>query len=55
MDPREVTGTASRAVADETGVDLEVAVREERKVLVGLAVEVEDLTVSTHEAGVIAG
>lgn len=55
MDPREVTVPASRAVADETGVDLEVAVGEGHKVLVGLAVEVEDFAVSTHKVGVVAG
>lgn len=52
--PGEVEAAARGAEADETGVDLEVRVGDERKVAAGVAVEVEDGAVGPDEPGVLA-
>lgn len=55
MDPGEVSGPALGPEANEASVDMEVSVGDEGKVLVPLAVEVENYAVSADEARVQAG
>ena len=54
LDPGEVAGAVVGADADKPGVDVEVGVRDEGEVVVGLAVEVEHYAVAANEAGVVA-
>ncbi|GJN13777.1 hypothetical protein PR202_gb00519 [Eleusine coracana subsp. coracana] len=53
LDPREVTGLAA-ALADEVGVDVEVAVGDDAEVGVPAAVEEEGVAVAADEAWVTA-
>jgi hypothetical protein len=54
LHPREVARAALRALADEVGVDVEVAVGDEAEVLVLAAVEVEHHTIASHDPRVSA-
>jgi hypothetical protein len=55
LDPCEVTSRASVVAADEVGIDMEVGVREDTKVLVLPSVEVEVVAIAAGEARVTAG
>lgn len=54
MDPSEVAHSVRGPVADEPGVDLEVAVRDQGEVLIASPMEVEDCAVCTDESRVVA-
>ena len=55
LDPCEVSAHGGVAFADEVGVDMEVGIRDNTKVLVLLAMEVEVVAIGAGEAGVTAG
>jgi hypothetical protein len=55
LDPCEVTFRAGVVAADEVGIDMEVGVREDTKVLILPAMEVEVVAIAAGEAGVTAG
>lgn len=54
LNPGEVPGPPRRTESDETSVDLEVGIGDQRKMLVAMAVEVEDDAVAPDEPGVQA-
>lgn len=54
LDPSVVTHSVGGAVADETSIDLKVAVRHQGEVLIASPMEVEDCTVCTDESRIVA-
>jgi hypothetical protein len=55
LDPGEVTSNADVVAADEVGVNVEIGIRDDAKVLVLPTVEVEVVSVAAGEARVAAG